>query len=299
MARPTKIFFRRLRDAFLYSANFATHHFLIRRSFVNMREMRFIGLQRSGNHALINWIFNQSKEKKCLLNWVQADSNPFFSFHRKSTLREFQPDFTKKFSLNLEKSGIFSKKELLIYSYEDESLEKIATQNFEEKHDMWVGRSKIRQDILLMRDPFNLIASRLKRDDDKVENRYSFRDDSERKIIIGLWKQYAREFLGLSNHLLQDKICISYNKWFLDRDYREKIASRLGIEFSDSGMETVTGVGGGSSFDSIGYDKKASEMKVLERWRHYENDKDFRMLFADRELMDLSKAIFGTVPGLE
>lgn len=295
MSRTSKRIGRFLRDSILKPVNYTVYELGLQNGIVNNREIRFIGLQRSGNHALLNWIFAQSPEKKCLLNWVQPAQNPFYSFHRKSTLRELQPDFHKKFNLNLEKCGIFSKKETLIYSYEDDSLDKIACEEFEKNHDRWIGRSRHRYDILLIRDPFNLIASRLKRDDGDIKNRYSFRIPEERKIIISLWKQYAKEYLGLTNFLLHDKVCINFNRWFLDASYRREIANRLNLKFDDSGMATVSTVGGGSSFDSTGYDSKASEMKVLDRWKHYKDDKDFKTLFNDSELMDLSRAIFGDV----
>ncbi len=289
---------RILRDSVLSAVNCTVFHIARKSIIINEREIRFIGLQRSGNHALINWIFNQCQGKKCLLNWVVPDSNPFYSFHRKSTIKEFQADFYKNFNLTLEKSGFFSKKELLIYSYEDDALGNIATDKFDRNHDRWIGKSGVRYDLLLMRDPFNLIASRLKRDDTDVENRYSFRIEKERKILIELWKQYAREFLCITNHLAYNKICVNYNKWFVDKTYRVEIADKLNIEFNDKGMEEVTQIGGGSSFDSIDYNRKASEMKVLERWKHYKDDKDFQLIFKDQELMELSGRIFGQIPGV-
>lgn len=47
----------------------------------NKLEIRVCGLQRSGNHAIINWIIGQhKKEKICFLNNVRhGDYNPFFT----------------------------------------------------------------------------------------------------------------------------------------------------------------------------------------------------------------------------
>ena len=50
----------------------------------------------------------------------------------------------------------------LIYSYEDFPLDQVASDKFEHNHDLYLGKSAIRYDLLIIRDPFNLFASRLK-----------------------------------------------------------------------------------------------------------------------------------------
>ena len=301
MARPLKKFVRAVGNAVLAAGNrcfYPVKKMCGSGDVVNKVEIRFAGLQRSGNHAFINWIFNQTSGRKCLLNWVMSETNPFFSFHKKSTARELQKNFYKDFNIPMEKMGFFSKKDLLIYTYEDDFLEKVGSNNFEACHGRWVGRSGKRFDLIIVRDPFNLTASRLKRDDDKIENRYSCRIESERNTYISLWRQYAKEYLGITNYLKHNKICVNYNRWFAEKPYREEIAGRLGLEFTDKGMEEVVHVGGGSSFDNTGYDSKASEMKVLDRWRNYADDKDFKLLLGDCEILELSKKIFGEIPGI-
>jgi hypothetical protein len=47
------------------------------------------------------------------------------------------------------------------------------------------------------------------------------------------------------------------------------------------------------------FEGRANEMKVLERWHHFADDRDFRQLFYDRELLELSEKIFGGIPGTE
>lgn len=57
---------------------------------------------------------------------------------------------------------------------------------------------------------------------------------------------------------------------------------------------TVSTYGGGSSFDN--QNTNASQMKVLERWREYENIEAYRNLFRnDTELVSLSERIFGKI----
>jgi hypothetical protein len=185
-----------------------------------------------------------------------------------------------------------------MYSYEDDFLDNIFTDCFERNHDRWVGKSENRFDVLLLRDPYNLFASRMKRESDNNDNRYSLLAVDERETLIRLWKQYAREFLGETNYLRFNKTVISFNRWVSDQEYRRELAGRFGFEFSDATMEEVVPVGGGSSFDGARKHQSASEMKVLERWQHFRDVPAFRSLFEDPEIAQLSQAIFGEIPGV-
>ena len=47
------------------------------------------------------------------------------------------------------------------------------------------------------------------------------------------------------------------------------------------------------------YDGKADKMKVLERWKHFVDNEIYKDIFKDKELVELSNAIFGETPGTE
>ena len=85
----------------------------------------------------------------------------------------------------------------------------------------------------------------------------------------------------------------------MSREYREEIAGRLGLEFSDEGKDSVVRMGGGSSFDGVSHDRSAEQMQTTERWRRYADDPLYRSLFQDDELVSLSEEIFGPIPGTE
>ena len=267
---------------------------------VNNRELRIAGLQRTGNHAVINWIFEQSPEVKCYLNCVKPDKNPYLSFERRGTVREFQKDFFTKFNIVAERLGRLSEKQLLIYSYEEEFLEDVfSSKKFESNHDRWVGSSSERIDMIILRDPYNLFASRLKKEEDINANRYSLKKAGERETVIKIWKSYARELTGKTKIIKNKKVHVNYNKWFLDKEYRRELAAALGLEFTDSGMDQVLPIGGGSSFDRTSKDSAGTQMKVLERWKYYKDDENFVNLFKDSELVELSEEIFGHIPDTE
>ncbi|MEO1743319.1 MAG: hypothetical protein AAFR99_16095, partial [Cyanobacteria bacterium J06629_9] len=173
----------------------------------------------------------------------------------------------------------------------DQKLEKVCSEKFERFHDTYVGVSATRFDFLILRDPFNLLASRIKSNMSRIT-------DSSAAEIIQLWKSYAKEFLGETKILTQNKVCINFNRWHSSQMYRKGIADSLGLQFTDAGRERVKGYGGGSSFDGRNHDGEASQLKVLERWKLFEHTDSFWQLFRDEELLSYVERIFDqkTVP---
>lgn len=252
----------------------------------NGRELRVIGLSRSGNHAILGWILEQLKGTWVFLNCAEARTNPF------GTARPMDDGATHRtnvpgFDLAAERRGHHLPRDHLVVSHEDSFLGYVQDESYEANHDAWVGTSGTRRDVLVLRDPFNLIASRRTARVGWVRSRTALR----------IWRQHAREALGPGRSLPRDRVLVRYNDWVCSRDYRERVAGALGLRFTDEGREAVPPVGGGSSFDGGGFDGRASEMRVLERWRAFADDPGFRELF-DEETLSLSEALFGRLPGL-
>lgn len=290
---------RRTRRRLFDIGNKITHSLSGVRTNANHLEIRLLGMMRSGNHALVNWIYQQVEEPRCFLNNVDPGANPFTTFQKKGTYQQFQEDFFEKFNLTRERLGSFSSKNLLMYSYEDRFPEEtFANPVFLSNHQRWVGGSETIHDLLLIRDPFNLFASRLKQQDDIVDQEHSLRTPEGRDFDRKLWKSHAREYLGETNHSSNHKVLVSYNQWVADESFRKDVSAKLGLHFNDTGLGTVVQVGGGSSFDRDG-NVDPAKMKVAERWTHYAEDADYLAIFDDSELLDLSRRIFGDLPGTE
>src|SRR4030095_14422894 len=131
----------------------------------NFLEVRAYGLMRSGNHAIIEWVQNQfTGEITCFLNNVKhGDHDPYNSYEQRVlTGIDNQIDIE---TLRM------TKKRLLVYSYEDRYEleagnrtfhESVFQSGFEKKRRFYLGASKHEFDILIVRDPFNFFASRLK-----------------------------------------------------------------------------------------------------------------------------------------
>lgn len=260
----------------------------IRSQVINHKEMRVVGLRRSGNHAILNWIKKQQGGDLIHFNNAMINKNHY---------REKYHELIRKNKLETinywrqEAKGIFHEKDCLIHSYEDYSLDQVTNFLFELKHDIYFGKSQEKYDILILRDPFNLLASRGKKDYRDVKNK--------RKTDVDMWIEYAKEYLGETNFLKNKKICISYNHWFADVNYRRDIASQLNLEFSDASINKVSRQGGGSSFEGREYHGKAMNMDVCSRWKYFADDPSYRKLFDNQELLEYSLQIFGHIPGTE
>jgi len=272
------------------------YHFAsLTKGIINKCEIRVFGMQRSGNHPIINWIGSQYPGKRvCYLNNVDPKGNPFSTsahFFRSQSIifNNFLIDTDK------EKMGRLRRKDCIIYSYEDRFFNEFNHENFEERYKKYVGKSLKKYDILILRDPFNLFASRLKRELGGMNNRINIRSDSG--IIIKLWKEHAKEYLGETNHLKNNKIVINYNNWCSDKNYRRNLSSKLGIPFTDKGFNIVSPIGKGSSFNTKNYYGKKDKEDLLKRWTVFRHNKLYGNFFKDRELIQLSNKIFGEIPG--
>lgn len=294
-------------------------------NWTNFLEIRAFGLMRSGNHAIIEWIQNQfTGEATCFLNNVKhGDHDPYNSYEQRVlTGIDGQID-TETLRL--------TKKRLLVYSYEDRHeleaenrtlLESVFQPDFEKKRQFYLGVSAQRFDILIIRDPFNFLASRLK----LIQVRGPQGGVRDLSLIIKSWKDLAREAIRLAQTPESGKIVANFNHWVDDRSYRQRLSRLLMGTFTDSSMSNTSEYGGGSSFrDSdkltirmiaarwrellnvkryarLGHywkrlttpDKKE---KVFERWKHLSEDNKFRALFFDDEVLSLSEELFGEISG--
>lgn len=237
-------------------------------------DVAVIGLRRSGNHAIIEWLIAACPGSVLFLN---------------EALPNVRPNRTRQREWHWFPAGERRARGTLVYSYEDQSLLALTGLTRAGKRAAWTGPARARFDLLILRDPFNMLASRLQ---------WKLESVDRLQQVARAWKAYAAEFLG-DTDTLPHKVPVSYNRWVADEGYRHELAVRLGVEPTDAGRNKVSPLGGGSSFDGTTHDGRASEMKVLERWRHFADDPRFRALVADPELHELSARAFGVIPGTE
>ena len=227
------------------------------------KEIRVLGLRRSGNHAFINWLREQVEGKSVFANNLSPFLHPFYNASKNEHIQLGHLD-------------------VFLHSYEDILPAYLSRKRvFARNHDI---KSKQKIDIIILRDPFNLFASRHISDRKGVKSKFISLQD--------LWIIHAKEFLGDTNEL-ENKVCVNYNEWASSKDYRKLLADQLGLTFNDQTMDSVARMGGGSSFDGVVFDGKASEMKVQERWKKFVHDPEYLAYFSNKQLLDLSNNIFG------
>ena len=232
----------------------------------------------------------KSTSKTYHLNNLKVNENPYRCKYQ--NLIYYYPEHQWAIAqYKKQAEGKFIERDCLIYSYEDYSLKQIFSKRFEKKHDLYLGKTLKRYDLLIIRDPFNFLASRLKNNFLPVK--------SKRKSVIDLWIEYAREYLGETNYLKHHKICVNYNFWVKNRDYRHDLAQKLNIKFTDVGIDKVLSHGGGSSFDGKSLDGKATTMDITSRWKYFVNNPTYLKLINNKKLLYYSQKIFGYIPGTE
>jgi len=203
-------------------------------------------LRRSGHHAVANWIQSQIIERVHML------------------------DFCDEYDDRAHKTIVSKKESPIIFQFENQPIDNV--------EDYCNGNTKI---IICLRDPYNNIASYIKRFN------LSHRNLS---LVIKMWKVQADLFLSGEYH------GISYNDWFKSMEYRRQFCEELGLTFTDVALNRVAHQGGGSSFDKMDYNGEAQKMDVFNRWQNYKNDPLYNeLVLQDKELKEISDEIFGPI----
>lgn len=234
--------------------------------------IRIVGMSRSGNHAIINWILNQIEGPWVFLNCVEPKTNPFHSARPLdcgNAVLASHPALRKG-----EEHQVRAAAGCLAFSQEDTFLQPALGERATELQ----GTFENGADVLILRDPYNLMASRKRFD-------WSFVTPlTERRI----WKQHAKRVLSGQGFCKRRLVPILYNRWASDPDYRKQIAGRIGLRFSDVGWDRTAACGGGSSFEGRAH----SQTGVFERWRRFADDPAFWDRIDD-EMEALADEIFG------
>jgi hypothetical protein len=251
---------------------------------------------RSGHHAIISWIMKQQEGPSLFVNNVFEKSK--VEFEKFSVYNEEEEDV-------IWNGGLSNLRSAYIFNMEDAPIERSDDLIGRNKKMIFNGNSKNIFSVVILRDPFNLFASRIK----KYRKLLDSEHDSGKTIAsyIGnvgwadndsanMWINYADAYLG-DRQLDNKTIYILYNKWVLDLEYRKKVSEVVGDRFNDSGINITSKFGDGSSFDDFSYKKSAQEMDVFNRWMEFRNDKEYLNLFRyNKRMAKLSKEIFDICP---
>jgi hypothetical protein len=201
---------------------------------VNQKEIRIFGIKRSGNHAIINWLFSQIPGTVVFLNncypagkklniyegigTINCKGINYWDFKRKLLFFAKNPFERENFVQYSREDKRFNKQKLkdypkegLIISFENRDINKMTTM-LNNAHDYLVGSSAEIFSFIIIRDPFNLFAS-------------IYKKWGKQKLIplIGMWKQYAKILIEDRQSADAKFENILYNQWLTDESYRKKL----------------------------------------------------------------------------
>jgi hypothetical protein len=234
-------------------------------------EFRFYGLRRSGNHAVINWILSQVEGVSAFYN---------------DTLPEAPYSITPRY-INQSGQDAPTHLALSLLSFEDRSFRLLSQcEKHLEKHQIRSPKKRI--DILIMRDPFNLFASRMKSPD--ISHHYP--DYNIGLTLPQIAVEYLDAFISKRSPVTVGvpAVFVNFNRWKNSVEYRHNLANQLGLNFTDAGFSKVSQFGGGSSFDGRNVD--ISRLNVESRWKSFANDPEFHALFRNPKIIELARLEF-------
>ena len=139
-----------------------------------------------------------------------------------------------------------------------------------------IKKTEVETNIILLRDIINLFASRIK------FNKPWIKSDEK---YVNMWIKYAKECCNETNNL-NNKIIIIYNKWLIDKNYRDEICRKLGVK----NLDIINYVGRNSSF--IGQNLEEIKENYIERYKIIDFPKETKQLLNNEEVIRLMKKIF-------
>lgn len=206
-----------------------------------------VGVRRSGNHGLLNWLIGNLSGKVIHINALpHSDLTPeMYEENSRKTddenPRENNPRYPLPDSIELEYSeGVwvnFHHADWLILS-----LESVKVRQLKGQLTLFSERTRCKS-ILLLRDPLNNAASMYK----NKRSRGSSDENSQSSVghVLVCWEQHAEEMVNPHSFWTTR---VLFNRWTIDRDFRDHIMSDLGLTNTDSGFGKISGHGR-SSFD--------------------------------------------------
>lgn len=271
----------------------------------------FYGLQRSGNHAIINWAVSLFDDAHYVSGsdldhgFFDPTSDDRKSARQREELRNIAPP-------------------VAVFAFEDNLKRCPPGVRFPDSVSKLVAEAEARmagrmQHWLVLRDPYNTAASRI------VALRKGYVTcDPSMEVFLSDWKALARRVVE------NGESAVLYNRWVESAEYRRSVAERMGGDIARENRDKVSYHGGGSSFEGAGaYTGReildglrsirlnraylrlkfrqrhlilqrlfrpappGSRMKTAERWRALADDPEMTPVLADTELARLSDAIFG------
>jgi hypothetical protein len=241
-----------------------------------LNDILVMGMQRSGHHAIINWIYDAFEEPKIFFNHCSPITGKTVNIKNK----EGYKNKNKKCQKDLINLIIYNVENFDIRNYEKSEF-KLTKERSPYLPGLDEFEIEKQFNILVIRDLWNWIASKIKR------------GDSNENIIssINRYKCYLQQALRIKK-FVPNCFIINFNKWFSSTEYRKKIIDLFGLNISARPYQKVSMTAVASSFNGKSFNGRASAMKVLERYKHFINKKKYIKWFKDEELVSMAEEFF-------
>ncbi len=223
-------------------------------------EIHSYGIMRGGIHIVHSWIISKFEDNSVL--YYNNIRNPHQIEDRLITKND-----TRIHNIMNKLTNDLSQYRLLLKSFESKNLDICAD-----------NQHKNIKNVLIMRNPYNNLASNIAYN---KNNGYCI-DVKCDETFIDLWKTYALEFLGKTQHI-PNKVTIIYDLFISDETYRKKKAVQLCINPEIDQLNTIY-MGGGSSF-------KSTQTSFLNRYEDYHDNKVMMQIFNDKNIEEYWKQI--------
>ena len=243
------------------------------------------GLKRSGNHAIINWM--RAQRRFVFRNNV-VPVDPILAGQEdlpaprpyEEWLRAYEAARRGRIRGQLRYAVL--RRARLVASLED----------LDPHYAPFTARNETVGKVVIVRDPKNLFASRLRKARRTSLHAYPGSDGPVLRRTRDLWKAHARHFLASAPDD-PATVGVYYDRWTTDPSYRRAVCSRLRLPARSLETGGQARDGGGSSFAETG--NSAPNDPAATRQRADLLDDDERALLAkimaDSELRDLAEQV--------
>jgi hypothetical protein len=285
-------------------------------------------LSRSGHHSIIDYIYENLAKDKFFLNNPKDLEMPlkervyfYFNKNKYFNKKNFNQIYLDDKILNERKKGLqklswisepkkleipLKLKNIII------NLENYDFINYNKEINIYLNKIckniKTKIAIIIIRNPFNLLASRIKHGR-PITSQERKKNKINLEKFIRLWKKYALFFINKKNLEGFDKtILISYDKWISSANSRKKYCKELQIKYKYFDLQKIPFFGGGSSFEGYSPTKGKNKLNLLERYKelinsHRKEDKQLKRKYINLfkkhpEIKELSEKIFGETKGI-
>lgn len=258
--------------------------------------IRFFGLRRSGNHAVINWLLGLL-ERPLFLNDVALYGSPVQTFSTVTVPRGVRTlRFGNRLLLSLGsrtlgavqfvRGGGPARNGDVLCSYENVELRQLDRARLAASLAGDLGEYGVVRDILVVRNPLNLAASCLALRGRAVRPGWravatgwvlghvsrrgpaGVPSEHKRELtleeLVSRWKGYAAEAVRHQQGEPTSYLPVIFDRFVADRAYRDRLAAELGMTNADRYTDFVSNAGRGSSFQGLARPEPGA---LLTRWR--------------------------------